>query len=129
VRAGNLRHLIDIQQAIEIKDAYGAVTETWISVGKVRAGIYQLSGREYFAAQQINSEINAKLVIRYLGGLTTKMRAVEPGTTRSFDLQAIIDKAGMRRELEMLAIEQCAVSTSVVTTPYYFSSDFSVDFA
>jgi len=129
VRAGNLRHLIDIQQAIEIKDAYGAVTETWISVGKVRAGIYQLSGREYFAAQQINSEINAKLVIRYQGNLNTKMRAIVPGTQRCFDFQAIIDKAGKGRELEVLAIEQCAVSTAVVTTPYYFSSDFSVDFA
>lgn len=123
MRAGSLRHAIDIQYVTETQDVYGAVVETWSKLATVRAGIFQLSGREFFAAKQVNSDITTKLVIRYHDELGPKMRAVIQGTRRYFDFQAVVDKSGMGRELEILAIERKFPS------PYIFSTDFSADFS
>jgi SPP1 family predicted phage head-tail adaptor len=123
MRAGQLRHIMIIQSATETQDTYGGIIETWNTVATVWAGIFQLSGREFFAAKQVNSEINCKLKLRYRGEMCTKMRGIINGTRRYFDFQASIDVGDRGRELEILAIER------EFTTPHVFSTDFSKDFS
>ena len=76
MKAGRLRHEITIQQVSETKDTYGGVDKSWSTFATVRAEIKPLSGREYFANEQQNSTISHKVAIRYLAGVTAKMRVL-----------------------------------------------------
>ena len=72
---GALRHLVTIQKAVETKNAYGEPEVTWTNVVEnVWSQIIPLRGREYFAAKQINADIEARIVMRYRTDVTAKMR-------------------------------------------------------
>jgi SPP1 family predicted phage head-tail adaptor len=88
MRAGDLRHTITIQQKTETADAMGGIVQTWSDVVTVRAEVRALSGREFFAAQQVNSEISVKIRIRYRTGIDSTMRAVHGSDI--YDIQAVL---------------------------------------
>jgi SPP1 family predicted phage head-tail adaptor len=76
--AGRLRHRISIQQRSEVQDqGTGDVTYQWVDVAtKVACEISPASAKEFIAASAMQSEIVAKIVLRYRGDVTAKMRAV-----------------------------------------------------
>lgn len=80
-RAGQYRHRVDIQDWVEVRDPNtGAFTETWVTVFEgVPARIVPASGKEFLAAQAIQSEISARIVIRYRPGLNPKQRLLHNG--------------------------------------------------
>jgi len=112
MRAGTLRHRLTFQRRVVLPDEVGGEVESWGNIATVWARIEQLTGREFFAAQQINSEINTKITIRPMA-VTADMRAVIPGTTRYFNLSPAVDKTGLGRELEMYATEKAFLSPYV----------------
>lgn len=71
---GNLRHRITLQKPVIIRDSIGQELEGWQDVATVWASIEPLSGKEYFNAQQTNSEVSTKITIRYLESVTPFMR-------------------------------------------------------
>lgn len=80
-RAGQYRHRIDIQDWTEIRDHdTGGFTEAWVTVFEgVPARIAPASGKEFLAAQAIQSEIVARIVIRARPGLKAKQRILHNG--------------------------------------------------
>lgn len=80
-RAGQYRHLGDIQDWVEVRDPdTGGFTEAWVTVFEnVRARIAPASGREFLAAAAIQSEIIARIVIRQRPGLNAKQRFLHKG--------------------------------------------------
>lgn len=82
--AGKLRHRIDIQVKTETQDAItGAITHTWATYDgctNIPASVEPLSAREFIAAQANQSEIVARIVIRYRTGLTAAMRIIHGST-------------------------------------------------
>jgi SPP1 family predicted phage head-tail adaptor len=76
-----LRHRVDIQKRKRNQDAAtGAVNLTWLTVwADVPAAIEPLSVRDYIASQANQSEVTARIVIRYRDGLTADMR-IKHGT-------------------------------------------------
>ena len=80
-RAGQYRHRIDIQDWAEIRDPdTGGFTEAWVTVFEgVPARIAPASGKEFLAAQAIQSEIVARIVIRARPGLKAKQRILHKG--------------------------------------------------
>lgn len=102
MRAGELRHRITIQRATETQDAFGAVVQTWSTFATLWAGVEALSGREFFAAQQVNAQVSHRIRIRYLSGVTPKMRVVFG--SRTFNIEVVMDD-GRRRELQLLVSE------------------------
>ena len=76
-KPGQMRERIVIQSYTEAVDSVGEPIKTWSTLssnGTVWAAVYSLSGRELFAAQKINSEVNVSCVVRYRTDLTTRMR-------------------------------------------------------
>jgi SPP1 family predicted phage head-tail adaptor len=55
-------------------DEYGEPTTTWATWNTVWANVYTGGGREFEAAQQTNAEIDTQFQIRYVAGLSPKMR-------------------------------------------------------
>ncbi len=75
MQAGKLRHRVTIESLAETQDGTtGAISTAWQAVASVWAAIEPLSGREFLAAQETQSQIVARVVIRYRSDVTAKMR-------------------------------------------------------
>lgn len=104
MRAGLLRHLVTIEAVEWVRDPVsGAVTEEWVTKAKVWAEVRDLRGREFWAAQQIQSEVTTRVLIRHMDGLGPEMR-VRHGD-RILDIDHIIDPDGRGRELQLMCKE------------------------
>lgn len=103
MRAGQLRDRVTLQEVTETRDSFGAVVEAWSDVATVWAEVADLSGREYFDAQQTNAELKTRIRIRYRSGVVPKMRAVFG--SRVFDIESVIDPDSRRRELHLMCKE------------------------
>ena len=61
---GELTERVTLQSRSVAKDAYGQDTITWTDVATVWARVRAVSGREFFAAAQVQQEQSVKVVIR-----------------------------------------------------------------
>ena len=98
--SGALRHRIAIQEQVEEQDSdTGEITHTWMTVsgmGNVPAEIVPLSAKEFIAAQATQSEIVARIVIRYRDGIDATMRAVHNGTV--YNIRGVLPDPRSGRE-------------------------------
>jgi SPP1 family predicted phage head-tail adaptor len=80
--AYKLRNRIDIQELnYAIDSNTGARIESWVSIlNKLEpASITPMSGKEFIAAQSIQSGISTRIVIRKIDGIRPSMRIVHQG--------------------------------------------------
>lgn len=105
-----LQHRVTIQQPVETQDAYGEPTVRWQTVeAGVWAGIVPLRGREYFAAKQMQSEVEARILMRYRPDLTAKMKIVHDqtcvckvSTVDEYLVEGIINVGERNREMHLM---------------------------
>lgn len=71
---GKLKHRITFQDLSNSRNEYGELIEDWLDVKTVWAEIKPVSGKQFFAAKQINSEISHNIYIRYRSDLNSSMR-------------------------------------------------------
>jgi len=85
IEAGRLRHRIRIERYEYLRDSHGEVvqnpitgevSQAWGEVATVWAAIEPLSAREFIQSQATQSQITARIVIRYRDGLDAAMRLV-----------------------------------------------------
>ncbi|MEX6663692.1 phage head closure protein [Pseudomonas sp. W2-17] len=101
MRAGKLRHHVMLQRAEYSQDPVtGEVTPSWVEVGKVWAAIEPLSAREFIAAAAGQSEVAARIVIRYRPGITSTMRVLYRG--KVYNIQGVL--ADMDSGLDYLTL-------------------------
>lgn len=74
INSGEFRHPITIQKLDKSRNEYGEVIEEWIDFLEIRAAIYPLSGKDFFSAETLNSEVTHKINTRYVEGITSAMR-------------------------------------------------------
>lgn len=90
---GKMRHRITFQSFTGLQDDYGDPLQSddsnWDPVATLWAAIDPISGREFYAAEQSQSEVSHKIRCRYRSGLTTAMR-IKYGK-RIFQIVSIID--------------------------------------
>lgn len=76
--AGKLRHRVVVQKYVGQADEYGDIgrqeDKNWRNVCIVWAAVDPISGREYYAAEQAQSEVSHKVRMRYRGGIKPGMR-------------------------------------------------------
>lgn len=104
MRAGRLKHKIIIEQATEARDTLGAVVETWVAYATRQASAEPIAGREYYASRQTNAEASYRFRLRYLAGVTPKMRVNFGG--RIFDIERVINVNEQGRELQIMGVER-----------------------
>lgn len=64
--AGQLRHCVTIEREVQSVPAdSGEVTRTWMPIGSVWASIEPISGREYFASQQLQADVTHRVRMRW----------------------------------------------------------------
>ncbi len=81
LNAGRLRHRVDIQSKQQVQDPVtGEMTVSWVTVWpRVPAAVEPLSAREFIAAQATQSQVVARITIRYRDGLDASMRILHKG--------------------------------------------------
>lgn len=104
LKAGRLRHQIEIQRQERTPDGQGGVTVSWVVVHtKEPADVIPLSGRELMQAAATQSSINTRIFIRYRDDVTAAMRAVHQG--RIYNIVALIPDPTFRRYLALMCDE------------------------
>lgn len=90
---GQRRHRITFQRFTGVQDRFGdplkGEDENWTDAASLWASIKPVSGREFYAVEQSQSEVTHKIDCRYRAGLTTDMR-IRFGSRR-FEIISIID--------------------------------------
>lgn len=77
--------------------------QTWADTATVWAAVLPLSGREYWAAQQVSAERAVEFHTRYLSGVVPKMRVSY--NSRTFDIKSVINVEERNRELILVTEE------------------------
>jgi len=103
VAVGKLRHRVDIEQPSSERDAQGGSVDTWQLVRSVWAKVEPLSGREFWAAQEQNSQVTHRVTVRYQDGISTKMRLHFRG--RVLHIDSIIDLLEAQDQMQLLCVE------------------------
>jgi len=103
MRAGPLRHRVQIQSAVRVRTASGGYTESWSTDRTTWASVEPISGREFFAEQRVQGEVTHRIRMRHSPGLTTRNRIRFDG--RSFNLLAVLDAAERGISHECMATE------------------------
>ena len=81
IAAGKLRHRVDIEQLTITQDSSGDAVRSWSALhSSVPASIEPLSARDFIAASSVQSQIVARITIRYRSGLNASMRLNHNGT-------------------------------------------------
>ncbi|MCJ7564822.1 MAG: phage head closure protein [Candidatus Aminicenantes bacterium] len=119
MQAGKLRHKIVIQENRYARDelnqaqrdSYGAQVDNWVDVWLCRASMEPLSGKEYFASQQMQAEVTTRFRIRYprfqiWPGMRVKYQDPVLEANRYFNIQAVIDQNEMHVELWLMTVEE-----------------------
>lgn len=86
---GKLRHRITLLRQVNEVNDYGASTQTWKRVATVWADVRPLSGREYFSAQQVQSEVTTQIWLRHIDGIKPTMK-VKFGK-REFEILSVLN--------------------------------------
>lgn len=86
LKAGDLQHRVTIQQVTRTQDGTtGEMTDTWADWpeegAKHWARIEPLSAKDFIAAQAAQSEVTARITLRYRSGLSPTMRIVHRSKT------------------------------------------------
>lgn len=80
VAAGELRHKVELQDLVVTQDPNtGEMVNTWTTIAEPWAKIAPLSAREFLAASAEQSEVRAKITVRYRHGVNATMRVYYRG--------------------------------------------------
>jgi len=103
--ASALNKRIIIQQLAVTVNDNGFETEAWTTYKTVWAAAVNLSGREYYAAVAVQAEKTTEFVIRYLAGVTTKMRISFQGKCYNINSIDNVDYANKFIVLRAMEVE------------------------
>jgi SPP1 family predicted phage head-tail adaptor len=99
-----LRQSVVIQERTETTNSTGEVEWSWSTFKTCRAAVEPLRGQEYFASRQLQSSTTTRIRIRYVSGITTKMRVVH--ASRYYAIEGIINPESRNRELQLMCVER-----------------------
>lgn len=74
MNSGDLRHRIQIKKLATIRNEFNEQIEEWNLVKKVWAAIIPALGRNYYAADQTQTDAKTKINTRYHPEITREMR-------------------------------------------------------
>ena len=103
---GERRMQVTFQRATETADAFGEPDKTWTTLCTSWALVQPLKGSERFSANQVQAEVDTRIVTRNRSELSTlgpKDRATWSGHT--YDIKAVLFRDHRKHEFEILCKE------------------------
>lgn len=104
MEAGKLRHRIEIQHKITLRDpSTGNFLEpAWVEFAKVWASVEDSSARDLVAAKAAKSQTTGRMVIRYRPGVLPTMRILYRSEIYSIEGPPLTDKESGLEYLTLL---------------------------
>jgi SPP1 family predicted phage head-tail adaptor len=103
MRAGALDTRVLIERQSLTQNDLNESVITWVSFATVWASVEQLSGRELWALQQVQSPITTRVVIRPLTGVLTSMRV--SFSDRILTIESVIRSKKRQDWMELMCAE------------------------
>lgn len=104
MRAGRLRHQVELLAQRSTRGAMGSQSDEWTPAsGLLPASVEPLSGRELFSAQQHQAEVTTRVRIRYREGVSAGMKVLFRG--RELHVLYVINPLEQNDELQLLCSE------------------------
>lgn len=100
MRAGVLDQRVRIQKPSLLTDQIGQPIDAWVTLGECWAQVSPLQGREFIAAASFQSEVSAKIRMRYRPGITSAMRVIHGQDV--YQINAVIHIKSGRDVLELM---------------------------
>jgi SPP1 family predicted phage head-tail adaptor len=104
--SGPLRHSVTLQSKTHAQSSTGATTVTWTDEATVFASISPISGREFFKADAVQSDVRVRVVLRYgseIAGIDTSWR-VKPGAVK-YDIKSVVNHRERNHMLTLMCAE------------------------
>jgi SPP1 family predicted phage head-tail adaptor len=104
IRAGDLRHRIQIQQNSPTVGSRGEAIDAWATFASRWAAIKSLSGEEVPYARRLDAKLTHELTIRYTAGVTPQMRVLygsDPTAMRVLSIEAVFDPDGRTEAMKL----------------------------
>lgn len=102
--AGDLRHIVSIRTLPEgSAGALNVPTGQWPELCRCRAAVRPIRGRELWAAEQAQSLITYRILLRWRPGISVGMRVMLEG--RSFSIRYVIDVEERHHWLQLMCEE------------------------
>lgn len=107
MRAGRLRHRVTLQSPTTARNSFGEPIATFATYANVWADIRPLTGRERYAAQQVQASTTHQVRIRFRTDVEAihRVQWVSHGATRTLDITAVLDPEERHTELLLLCSE------------------------
>lgn len=105
IQAGKLRHRVSLQERQTTRDPVtGDVLSSWVEIAKPWASVEPLSARDFIAAGVNQSQVVARIVIRYREPVTADMRIVHRG--KVYNIEGVLPDKDSGREYLTLPCSQ-----------------------
>lgn len=101
--SSDLRHTIDIEQSVGVKDSSGGQSTTWQRVLRPRAKVWDTLGWEKAVSGKLEAQKRVNIVIRYTAVPTEAMRVVLDGV--EMQIRSIINIERRNKWLHILCEE------------------------
>ncbi|RYF44377.1 MAG: head-tail adaptor protein [Comamonadaceae bacterium] len=100
MKAGQLDQRVTLEAPTSEPGGWGQPEVTWTPVATVWASVEPISGREYVAMLAAQSEVIARIRIRWRPGITNAMRVLHGDTV--YNIKSVIDTRSARLELVLM---------------------------
>lgn len=103
MRAGRLKHKIIIKSSMQTKNSFNELVLVWTDFSTIKSNIIPLNGNEIFSSSHLRAEVTHKVEIRYLVGVTPKMKIVYG--SREFNIESVINVREANKVLHLVCTE------------------------
>lgn len=106
MNAGKLRTRAQLQAPVEVNGDEGEIARTWLTIGQRWIDAEPLTGREFWQAQQVHSDVTHRVRMRFDPQITNKHRLLlsqyENGPVLNI---AAVMPSPKRDRMELLCVE------------------------
>ena len=106
MQSGRLNKRVIIYQLVTgspAADEFGQPNTSWEELDTIWGSVEPLNGREFWAQQQVQSEITGKIRIRYRDDISAGMKAVY--NSKTYMILNVIDPLEEHKELQLMVSE------------------------
>ncbi len=115
MQTARYRHRLILEQRVDAKQPSGQVLHTYTEIAEVLGSVEALSGREFFAAAQVQADVSTRIRIHFRVDVDETCRVIHVVKTDSpmkvdvYDVNAVIPDAKTgRRELQLMCTKRTA---------------------
>jgi SPP1 family predicted phage head-tail adaptor len=110
LRAGALRHRINLIRQSSTKGTYGDDVVSWSTDKSVWAAVWPIKGNEYYQAQQVSSVVTHRIRIRHTTfsnstAISARHRIEMKDGARMWEIESVINPEEENRMLDMMCKE------------------------